>query len=292
MSASAATTVLLPPILQEQFHQGVYEASALASVSTPADIYPQGTTVLSFSRNARSRIVEEGAPKPKIDGGIGTHLVKPNTFVYSQRVSKQFLNGAEEAKMEVLKSFMDAASASISLDFDWAVINGTQPGSYEDLPEALKAQSFKEVQAVVSDEATSGGVLLGVYDALSVLDSGVAPNATLISLRAKADAYRPNASGTPLLTPGSEVQLVGNTIVSSQFAPSSETFEEIGAVVGDFNDFRWGMTAPSLDAIPYGDPDGGGDLARYNQVLLRLELGIGWALINKGSFAAVKPEGA
>ena len=64
------------------------------------------------------------------------------------------------------------------------------------------------------------------------------------------------------------------------------------AYVGDFaNRFRWGYaTDMPVEIIRYGNPDNdaaAGDLKGHNQVLLRLEAYIGWAILDPESFAKI-----
>ena len=64
------------------------------------------------------------------------------------------------------------------------------------------------------------------------------------------------------------------------------------AIVGDFeNAFRWGYAKDiPLEVIQYGDPDGTGrDLKAYNEVCLRGEAYIGWGILDKDSFAVIRP---
>ena len=62
------------------------------------------------------------------------------------------------------------------------------------------------------------------------------------------------------------------------------------AIVGDFaNMFKWGYAKEiPLQVIEYGDPDNSGkDLKGYNQVYLRAEAYIGWAILDAKSFARI-----
>lgn len=61
-------------------------------------------------------------------------------------------------------------------------------------------------------------------------------------------------------------------------------------IVGDFaKAFKWGFAKNlPIEVIEYGNPDGGTyDLKQANQVLLRTEAYIGWAILNPASFAKV-----
>ena len=62
------------------------------------------------------------------------------------------------------------------------------------------------------------------------------------------------------------------------------------AIVGDFaNCFKWGFSKEiPLRVIEFGDPDNSGsDLAGHNQVYLRAEVYVGWAVLNGAAFARI-----
>ena len=63
------------------------------------------------------------------------------------------------------------------------------------------------------------------------------------------------------------------------------------AIIGDFgNAFRWGYAKEiPLQMIEYGDPDNSGnDLKGYNQVYIRAEVYIGWAVLDAEAFAIIR----
>jgi hypothetical protein len=62
------------------------------------------------------------------------------------------------------------------------------------------------------------------------------------------------------------------------------------AYVGDVQRaFKWGYAKElPLEIIPYGDPDNAGrDLKGHNEVYLRVEAYIGFAVLAKAAFAAI-----
>jgi len=63
------------------------------------------------------------------------------------------------------------------------------------------------------------------------------------------------------------------------------------AYAGDFqNAFKWGYAdIINFDVIEYGDPDNtAADLKGYNQVYLRAEAWIGWAILDGSAFARIE----
>lgn len=62
------------------------------------------------------------------------------------------------------------------------------------------------------------------------------------------------------------------------------------AIVGDFQDgFKWGYSKEiPMEIIQYGDPDNSGkDLKGYNQVYIRAEIYLGWAIMIPEAFARI-----
>jgi hypothetical protein len=60
------------------------------------------------------------------------------------------------------------------------------------------------------------------------------------------------------------------------------------AFVGDFSAIRWGVQKQiGLELIRFGDPDGGGDLRRKNQVAFRSEVVYGWGIADHNAFTKI-----
>ena len=80
-----------------------------------------------------------------------------------------------------------------------------------------------------------------------------------------------------------------NCDVNSTVAVSASTAANHYAYVGDFqNAFKWGYAEQvPLEVIQYGDPDGQGELKRYNQVRLRAEAYIGWGILDPTAFSRI-----
>ena len=62
----------------------------------------------------------------------------------------------------------------------------------------------------------------------------------------------------------------------------------VKAFVGDFSMIQWGVQKSiGLEVIRYGDPDGGGDLKRNNQVAFRAEVVYGWGFGDLNAVAKI-----
>jgi hypothetical protein len=58
--------------------------------------------------------------------------------------------------------------------------------------------------------------------------------------------------------------------------------------MGDFRAFQWGVAREvPLETIEYGDPDGAGDLKRTNEIAIRAEAVLGYAIFDGAAFALI-----
>lgn len=72
----------------------------------------------------------------------------------------------------------------------------------------------------------------------------------------------------------------------------ARTATGVMAVLGDFSMFKWGIVRDlGLEVIETGDPDGLGDLKRYNQIAYRLEIAYAWAILCPDAFAVLNAAG-
>jgi hypothetical protein len=59
--------------------------------------------------------------------------------------------------------------------------------------------------------------------------------------------------------------------------------------MGDFNAFQWGVAREvPLETIQYGDPDGNGDLKRTNEIAIRAEAVLGYAIFDGTAFSVIE----
>jgi hypothetical protein len=148
------------------------------------------------------------------------------------------------------------------------------------------AHTVPYAEASCDDNVSDAIELLGDYDATG-----------LIMAKPMASAMGKLENGTggklyPELMWGGQPNVVNGvpTRVNStvNFGGSKDM-----AIVGDFAScFKWGYSKQiPLEVIPYGDPDNTGkDLKGHNQVYLRSEVYIGWAIMDQNAFSRVVQE--
>lgn len=297
MATITAGTNFPTELVREMF-SAVSGHSALAKLSASKPLPFNGETVMVFTNAGEASLVAEGAAKPAGDAAVAPVVIRPQKFVYQQRVSDEFVKNAE-SRLNYLEAFADGFSRVIARGFDIAAMHGIDPATKADIA-ALATNNF--------DDLLTGGSII-TYNAST-------PDANIESAVAAIQAGGGDVSGiamSPTFAAAMASLKVNGVpqFPEFRFGQNPEAFSGLRsdvnstvpytgsavgaptdyALVGDFEKaFRWGYSVNvPLEVIEYGDPDGAGhDLKQYNEVLLRAEAYIGWGILDAASFAVIR----
>lgn len=287
-----------PTELVSEMFNAVGGHSTLAKLSGARPIPFAGETVMVFSNQGEASLVAEGAAKPAGNAAVDPVVIRPQKFVYQQRVSDEFVRNAE-SKLNYLKTFAEGFGRVIARGLDIAAIHGIDPATRADIA-GLATNNFDDLltgSAVITYSSSAPDTNIDAAVAAIQANGGnvtgiaMAPtfSAALASLKVNGvpqfPEYRFGQNPNAFYGMGSDVNSTISYTGTASGAPTDL------ALVGDFaNAFRWGYAANiPLEVIEYGDPDGtGNDLKRYNEVLLRAEAYIGWGILNADSFAVIR----
>lgn len=294
--ASLAKTTLFPAQLASEMFSKIVGHSTLAKLSASEPIPFNGKDIFTFDFSNNVSIVGEGGAKPAGDAVVTAVQIRPVKVVYQSRVNEEFKYAAEEVKLQYLKEFADGFTKKMAAAIDVMAFHGVNPatGSASDLignnhfdyaiPSAnriILGHDSSDIDANIEE------AIAKVEDAeLPVNGIAMAPAART------AMAELTQNSGErkyPDFAFGAFPAALGNGKLDVNATVSANSNKD-RVIVGDFqNAFRWGFAKEiPLEVIEYGNPDGGTyDLKQANQVLLRSEAYIGWAILNGASFARV-----
>lgn len=285
--ASLAKANLFPAELESSIFSLVKGKSSLAKLAGAEPIPFNGKDVFTFNFDSDLAIVGEGAAKPAGDATIAPVAIRPIKVVYQMRANEEFMYASEEDKVDVLKAFADGFAAKLAAGLDKMAILGINPADGQ-ASAIIGTNCFdKKVTNVVTYNATTADE--NIEDAVTAVESGeyVANGVVISPAMRGAIASLRNTDGQrsyPEFAFGAVPATLGGMSLDSNATMGSEK-----ALVGDFSAFRWGIAKElPLEVIQYGDPDGQGDLKKFNQVLLRSEAYIGWAIMTADAFAVVK----
>jgi len=254
-----------------------------------------GTGVSMTFDIGEAEYVAEGANKGGSTVTPTTVTTAPFKFHKTVRWTEEVQWADEDHQLTVVRQVLDLIQPALSRALDFGVyheINPTGGATVAAMDGGLE-DTTNSVEYVSTDEPF---VSLDAADAL-VLADGYSPRDIALDpvYAAKFGAYR-NPTTQQKLYP----DLRYSTEVSDLENHRASVSRTVGAVgvaaaatnvlafVGDFSAIRWGIQrAIGLEVIRYGDPDGGGDLKRNNQIAFRAEVVYGWGIADLDAFAKI-----
>ncbi|MEU7843944.1 phage major capsid protein [Micromonospora sp. NPDC049114] len=221
--------------------------------------------------------------------------VKPYKFHKTLRMNEEVLWADEDRQLEVVDDILDLIQPALSRALDFGVFHEINPtgGAVVAAMNGGLTDTTNLVEYVAADKPY---VSLDAADAL-VLADGFVPRDIAVdpTYASKFSALRGTNSEQklyPNFRLGTEVsELDGHRASVSNTVRGSGVLAvdtKVLGFVGDFSAIRWGVQKSiGLEVIRYGDPDGGGDLKRNNQVAFRAEVVYGWGIADLNAFAKI-----
>lgn len=267
--------------------------SSLMRLSAAEPIPFNGKEMFTFNLDKEIEVVGEN--EKKSDGGatMGSVSITPVKVVYSMRCSDEFRYAAQAKRVDWLRAFSQGLVRKIAKGFDLMAFHGINPRTGNAAATQIGNNHFdyqvtKTVyQSAVSANATVEAAIAEVGNDEWGVSGLIAAPSFRADLAKEIDGD--NRPIFPELKWGAApVELNGlpfevNGTVNYGNSPDV-------AIVGDFAEyFRWGYAKEVMvEMIEYGDPDNTGvDLKGSNQVCLRGEAYIGWAIMIPEAFCRV-----
>ena len=290
----AFTSTGFPAELIRDVFIGAKGKSSIAKLSGQTPIAFSGTDVMAFSLDGEVNLVAEGAAKASHTNSNDVINIVPVKIEYGARISDEFKRCSQEKKLNYIEGFADGFAGKIGRGLDIMVMHGINPATGAAATTLIGTNSFDtntDVTSVTYDSSDPEANIASAVAAIGDYDfTGVAMSKTFA-----ADLAALKASGVPQYP---ELGW-GANVSSIRGVPAdvNSTVSKVAgkyAYAGDFaNAFKWGYADQiNFEVIEYGDPDGNGDLKRYNQVYLRAEAWIGWAILDGAAFAAIETSGS
>lgn len=279
-------------LVREMFSK-VQGHSAIARLANQIPVAFSGNEIMTFSLDGEVELVAEGAAKGASTATVAPVTIQPVKVVYQARVSDEFTRCAEEKQLEYLRAFSDGFVKKIARGIDIMAFHGLEPKSNA-TSSIIGTNCLDRAVGVGTEAYTAGSEEADITGAIADIGeypcTGIATSpafATALSATTYAGGQKPYDAFMWGGNPG-EIRGI-RCDVNSTVAVAASTAVHHYAYVGDFeNAFKWGYAEQvPLEVIRYGDPDGQGDLKRYNQVLLRAEAFIGWGILDPTAFSRV-----
>ena len=275
---------MFPEAVAKELFTKVRGKSSLAKMADQVPVEFTGTDIFTFAFDNEVSVVAEG--DEKVAGGITVAPVKiaPVKIEYGARVTDEFMIASEEKQLQILTAFTEGFAKKVAKGLDIMAMHGYNPftgaASLVIGNNHLDYKSQKVDYTAVDADITTGVADLGDYDM----------NGLILSKVAAAELAAQVVNGVPqypeLMWGAVPESLHG---IRTDVNATVSANEDIYAYGGDFEAFKWGYAKDiEMSVIPYGDPDNtGSDLAGHNQVYLRAECYIGWAILDDAAFFRV-----
>jgi hypothetical protein len=239
--------------------------------------------------------VAEGAQKGQSTVTPTTKTIKPFKFHKTLRFNEEVLWADEDRQLEVVDEILALIQPALSRALDFGVFHEINPtgGAIVAAMNGGLTDTTNLVEYVAADKPY---VSLDAADNLVLADGYVPRDIALDPTYASKFSSLRGTSSEQKLYPNFRLGLETSELEGHR-ASVSNTVRGTGVLavntnvlgfVGDFSAIRWGVQKSiGLEVIRYGDPDGGGDLKRKNQVAFRAEVVYGWGIANLNAFAKI-----
>lgn len=278
--------VLMPRTIAEGMVKKAQTLSTVAALSNREPMRFGEVDIITFNDFPRMEYVEEGAQKSSSAAAFGAVTAKPHKGQVTLRFNEEVQWADEDYQLGVVSEVADAGQIALSRGFDLGVLHRINPltGSEITAWDNYVGATTKRVTLATEADAdfrTAVGKL--VTDSKQVTGAAFDPKYAwdLANLKRKDGSGETSDLRYPQLGFGTNVtDFMGVTVAQGNTVSGQPETTDTGirAIVGDFqNGIRWGVQRQlPVEIIRYGDPDGQGDLARNNQIALRLEIVYGW----------------
>ena len=281
------------PEVAEKIFSNVKGHSSIVRLSGQTPIKFSGTDVFVFSLDDEANIVAEGGQKTQGAAAAAPVKIVPVKVEYGARVTDEFMYASEEKQLDILSAFIDGYAKKIGRAIDIMSFHGKNPRTAA-ASQLIGTNSLDTNTSVHAITYAAGSEFTNLKAAVSAI--GDADLTGYALSKTFAEALSTVAVGQT--TPFSAFMLGGNPGTLNGVRADVNSTVSFGgtahAYVGDFaNAFKWGYAKQiPIEVIPYGDPDGNGDLKRTNQVFIRAEAWIGWGILDPTAFSriAVNPQ--
>ena len=268
------------------------DTSTIAALSPSMPMLFRDQEYMVFNPTAEAEVVEEGAQKGSYEVSTSPVTAKRVKLQTTTRVTSELEWADEDNRTQIIESIVVDQAAAFARALDYVVYHAINPKSGEALGEGYTALSGTATQVtstgdVVEDIDAIVDAIAATYDVNGIALSKTFA-ASLRKVRVPSTGLRLYPEIPLNLKPGTVDGVTAATsgTVSGALAKAAT---KVLAFAGDFSVIKWGLVRDmTAQVIPYGDPDGAGDLQRTNQIAYRTEGVYGYAVLDPKAIACLK----
>lgn len=268
------------------------DTSTIAALSPSTPMLFRDQDYMVFNPTAEAEVVEEGAQKEAYEVSTSPVTAKRVKLQTTTRVTSELEWADEDNRTQIIESIVADQAAAFARALDYVLYHAINPKSGEALGDGYTALSGAATQVTSTGDAVEDMDALVDAIAATYDINGIALSktfaASLRKVRVPSTGMRLYPEIPMNLQPGTVegVKAATSGTVSGALA---KTATKVLAFAGDFSVIKWGLVRDmTAQVIPYGDPDGSGDLQRTNQIAYRTEGVYGYAVLDPKAIACLK----
>lgn len=301
MAALTSSSVTLARDVTSLMLTKISDYSVIQRLSAATPVMFKDTTHMVFSSEPEAEFVTEGAAKASMQPSFTPVPAAPHKAQVTVRMTDELRWADEDNRLEIVSNLVSSGARALGRALDYGIIHAVSPNTgagITGLTSLLSAiPAANKVTATADPAADLDSITEKVNEDYEINGIAIAKSWANM-LRKKRDPqtgirWYPeiplslrlgNIEGIPAAA--------SSTVNGAKVATTSGGSTVYGtptlAIVGNWDLIKWGVVRNmGLDIIDQGDPDGLGDLKRYNQVAYRLEIVYNWAVLDPSGFAVL-----
>lgn len=258
--------------------------------ATVPEVQIGDTEFFDLSSRTKGEVVGEAGAKSPTPTNHALRHIRTTKIQYTERLSEEFLLYDRAKQLGIIEKLAEKwMSKDFLHDLDTVVLHGVDPLS-GNVAASLQDYLTKAGSCILvpSTGTSASNIDTDMKAAIAAVED---PNGIAFSNNAASKLATITDNGVQRYPSLGKFGISVDTFEGLDAAKSKEVGEYNGTqlIVGDWNALKWGIAAEMpVELIRYGDPDGQGDLKRYNQIALRYEVIFGFGIANPNAFAVVQ----
>ena len=267
------------------------DSSTIAALSPSTPMLFRDQDYMVFNPTAEAEVVAEGAQKGSYEQTISTVTAKRVKLQTTTRVTSELEWADEDNRTQIIESIVADQAAAFARAMDYVVYHAINPSTGEAL------DGYTALSGTATQVTSAGDAVEDIDAIVDAIAATYDVNGIALSKTFAAQLRKVRVPSTGLrLYPEIPMNLKPGTVEGIAAATSgtvsgalAKTATNVLAFAGDFSVIKWGLVRDmTAQVIPYGDPDGAGDLQRTNQIAYRTEGVYGFAVLDPKAIACLK----
>ena len=267
------------------------DTSTIAALSPSTPMLFRDQDYMVFNPTAEAEVVEEGAQKGAYEVSTSPVTAKRVKLQTTTRVTSELEWADEDNRTQIIESIVADQAAAFARALDYVLYHAVNP------KDGTALSGYNALSGTATQVTSTGDAVEDMDALVDAIAATYDINGIALSKTFAASLRKVRVPSTGMrLYPEIPMNLQPGTVEGVKAATSgtvsgalAKTATKVLAFAGDFSVIKWGLVRDmTAQVIPYGDPDGAGDLQRTNQIAYRTEGVYGFAVLDPKAIACLK----